>query len=186
MKTLVASAALLAALSTPALAGGAQTPTPSLPVTINNQPKYTTDVRPTYNNTVRNTVTNRARSESRARANSSSSSRSYSGGNSLQANTYEARDRLQAPGIAASFSSVQGSPCEGVPFGLGGSGPGIGALLQLPRESGNCWRERQAILLHQLGMTNAAIAVLAGNDVATAVGNNPVAVRRSRAIRAKY
>lgn len=127
---------------------------------------------------------NRNVSRSTSSSSSSATSRSYNAGNRQTMNYSEARHRLQAPGVAASFSSVQGSPCEGVPVGLGGSGPGFGALLQLPRESGNCWSERQAILLHSWGYSNAAIAVLSGNPVGVAVQNNPITYR-TRAIRAK-
>lgn len=119
-------------------------------------------------------------------ASSRSSARSYNAGNNQSMSYNEARDRRQAPGISAQFSSVAGNPCEGAPFGLGGSGPGFGALFQIPRESGNCWSERQAILLHGWGYTNAAIAVLSGNPVGVAVQNNPIVYRvRARAVRAK-
>lgn len=141
-------------------------------------------------NSNRNTVTgmnsNRNVSRSTSSSTSSASSRSYNAGNHQSTTYNEARDRLQAPGLAASFSSVSGNPCEGAPFGIGGTGPGFGGLLQIPRESGNCWNERKAILLNSMGYSNAALAVLAGNDVKTAIDNNPVPVYRTRrAIRVK-
>jgi len=136
-----------------------------------------------------NTVRSSNRNTNTSSSTSTSSSRSSANNNgNRQSMTYnESRDRLQAPGIAASFSSVSGNPCEGAPFGLGGSGPGFGGLLQFPRESDRCWQERQTILLHQMGYTNAAIAVLAGNPVGVAIQNNPYNTRtvRQRVIRAK-
>jgi hypothetical protein len=107
--------------------------------------------------------------------------------------TISYQDRLQAPGIAGSFSSVAGNPCERAPFGLGASFPGFGGLLQVPLESSPCWTERRTTLglqLRQNGMPiseNALIAIYAGNDVATAIRNNPYVGRTNyRALRRKY
>lgn len=92
----------------------------------------------------------------------------------VNANSYTRQVR-QAPALAAQFSSIgQGNPCEGVPFGMGATTPWGGGLFQLPRESSNCWAERRALLAVQLGASrNAGLAILAGNDVGTAVANNP-------------
>lgn len=97
-------------------------------------------------------------------------------GNTQVVNT--PRDRLQAPGLAASFSSVSGNPCEGAPFGAGITAPGLGALFQIPRASKRCDDRMDAMLLHSWGYSGAAVAVLAGNGVGVAVSNNPLPVYR--------
>jgi hypothetical protein len=86
---------------------------------------------------------------------------------------FESRERLQAPGIAASFSSVSGSPCERVPLGAGGSFPGFGALFQIPLESERCWQERQALMLHNMGYRQAAVVTLVSGNPAEALRANP-------------
>jgi hypothetical protein len=103
----------------------------------------------------------------------------------VNANSYTKQVR-QAPGIAASFSSVAGNPCERAPLGAGASFPGFGGLFQIPLESQPCWVERrvtQGVMLRQNGVRisdNALIAIYAGNDVATAIRNNPYHYAPSR------
>lgn len=110
----------------------------------------------------------------------------------VNANSYS-RDRLQAPGIAASFSSVAGNPCERAPLGAGLSLPGLGGLFQIPLESDRCWGERgvnQGLLLRQQGLPisdNAIIAIYAGVPARQAILDNPYVGRAyvARPYRAK-
>ena len=119
-------------------------------------------------------------------ASSRSSARSYNAGNHQSTSYYESRDRLQAPGVYGNFSSGATAPCEGTPFGIGGSMPGYGGLLQIPRSVDRCWGERGAEILFAQGCRNAGLAVLAGNSVAVALQNNGCeGTPRRRVIRAK-
>lgn len=92
------------------------------------------------------------------------------------------REYRQAPSVPAAFSGGPTAPCERNPLGIGGSSSvpnPFSALLQIPLESERCWKERQlqmGLAMRSQGIRisdNAMIAVWAGNDVATAVQNNP-------------
>lgn len=95
------------------------------------------------------------------------------------------RDYRQAPSVSAAFSGGPTAPCERNPLGIGGSSAvpnPFSFLLQIPLSSTPCWKERNL----QMGLSmrsqgirisdNALIAVWAGNDVGTAVRNNPYLV----------
>lgn len=88
-----------------------------------------------------------------------------------------------APSVAFQGSSLgSGNPCEGLPFGIGGSSAvpnPFSAFLQIPRESGKCWGERtvtQGLIMRQQGIRisdNALLAIYAGVPVAQAINDNP-------------
>jgi hypothetical protein len=161
-------------------------------ITNNVDTRNTNTNNITSQNTVRGgDVTNTVRGENHAYGGVGEGGQA-SNSTVVNANSYQAKQRLQAPGIAASFSSVAGNPCERAPFGIGGSMPGFGGLLQIPLESGECWQERklnQGLILRQSGICvsdNAMVAVWAGNAVAVAIQNNPCQVQaRRRVLRVK-
>lgn len=111
----------------------------------------------------------------------------------VNANTYQARQRNNTPGVSLAPSALgSGSPCEGLPFGIGGSAPGLSAMFQIPRESDRCWGERgvtQAMVLRQQGIRiseNAILAIYAGVPARQAILDNPYVETRSYAPRRAY
>ncbi len=132
-----------------------------------------------------NTITSRNTNRQRQTQSQGQSQRAYANNQGVSQSVYTPRDRLQAPGISAAFSS---STCS--PYGLGVTFPGAGGLLQFPDNNGTCPDVQVAEMLLRMGCHNAAAAILADVPRNQAIRDNPCygpsAVRTRNVVRAKY
>lgn len=145
MKRLMLATTLLATLSVPALANN---------TTINGPAYYNNQV---HNNTsqsvdVRNTNNNHNAATSNSR------SRSNAEGGSSAATINQSRDRLQAPSIGVPSIAV-GNNC-GLAASAGGSAIGFSFGGSVAWEGETCKRIALAFSLKELGLSEAALALL--------------------------